>query len=45
MFQTWLKLVIGLLVGILVIWIGMVGRPGLLLAAFITPDALQEAGG
>ena len=42
MFQTWLKLVIGLAIGILVIWVGMVGRPGLLLAAFITPDALQE---
>lgn len=41
---TWLRLMIGLAIGILLIWVGLVGRPGALLAAFITPDALQEAG-
>ena len=43
-YATWLKLLLGLFIGILLIWIGLVGRPGALAAAFITPDALQEAG-
>ncbi len=41
---AWLKLAIGFAIGILLIWVGLLGRPGALLAAFITPDALQEAG-
>jgi len=42
-YATWLKLVLGLIVGVLLIWVGLVGRPGTLVAAFVTPDALQEA--
>jgi hypothetical protein len=40
---TWLKLVLGIVFGILLIWVGLVGRPGALLAAFIVPGNLQEA--
>ena len=41
MYATWLKLLLGLFLGAMLIWVGLVGRPGALLAAFITPGALQ----
>ena len=44
MVGNWLRIALGLLVAVLLIWVGMSGRPGALLASLITPDALQETG-
>ena len=40
-----LRIALGVFVGILLLWVGLVGRPGSLIAAIITPDALQEMSG
>ena len=39
-----LKLVLGMAIAGLLIWIGLTGRLGSLLASMITPDALTEQG-
>jgi len=38
------RIFLGVLLGILLLWIGLTGRPGSLLAAVIIPDALNESG-
>ena len=39
-----LKLVLGIAIALLLIWIGLTGKLGSLLASMITPDALVEQG-
>lgn len=40
--QAYLKLLLGVIIGALFIWIGVTGRLGSLLGAFITPGAMIE---